>query len=154
MLSILTFLGGSAFRMIFGAVFSYLDKRQEATNELKRLELQGRLDAEQHARNMEAWKAQADMGLKVVQVQAENTLNQIEADAWRQAVTDVGQKTGIRFIDIWNGSIRPMLASIAIGMVMFEIMKNGFTLTDWDRELFGAILGIYVADRQMGKQGK
>ena len=37
---------------------------------------------------------------------------------------------------------------------IFEIAKNGFDLSDWDRELVGAILGMYVADRTLAKRGK
>jgi len=33
-------------------------------------------------------------------------------------------------------------------------MKNGFILSEWDKELVSAILGIYVADRSLGKRGK
>jgi hypothetical protein len=38
--------------------------------------------------------------------------------------------------------------------VVFEIMRNGFVLSDWDKELVGAILGIYVADRSLSRRGK
>ena len=58
------------------------------------------------------------------------------------------------FLDIWNGSIRPALASMAMAIVVFEVLQNGFVLSDWDRELVGAILGIYVADRSLARRGK
>jgi hypothetical protein len=154
MMAILSFLGGNAFRLLFGEVFAYLNKRQEHKLEIERLELQGRLDAEQHSRNLEAIRLQADLGVKVIEAQRDAVLDQVEADAWAQAVTDVGKRTGIRFLDIWNGSIRPALATAAMIAVLFEIARNGFLLTDWDRELIGAILGIYVADRHLSKRGK
>jgi hypothetical protein len=47
-----------------------------------------------------------------------------------------------------------MLATLAISVVIAEIVRNGFTLSEWDRELVGAILGIYVADRSLLKRGK
>ena len=40
-----------------------------------------------------------------------------------------------------------MLAKPAMLVVVLEIAKNGFDLSDWDRELVGAIHGISVADR-------
>lgn len=154
MMAILSFLGGNAFRLIFGEVAAYFSKKQEAALELERLKLQGDLDAAQHTRNLEAIRVQSELGVKVIEAQREAAVDQIESSAWAQAVADVGKPTGIRFLDLWNGSIRPALASIAMAVVLFEIVKNGFALSDWDRELVGAILGIYVADRHLAKQGK
>lgn len=154
MMTILSFLGGNAFRLIFGEVAAYFSKKQEHAQEVERLKLQADLDAAQHARNLEAIKVQADLGVKTIQVQAEAALDRIDADAWASAVADVGKQTGIRFLDIWNGSIRPALASMAMAIVVFEVLQNGFVLSDWDRELVGAILGIYVADRSLARRGK
>ena len=154
MMTILSFLGGTAFRLIFGEIAAYFSKKQAHSQEVERMELQARLDADQHARNMASIKVQAELGIKTIQVQAEGAMNQVEADAWATAVADVGKKTGIKFLDIWNGSIRPALASLAMAMVVFEVVKNGFALTDWDRELVGGILGIYIADRHLSKRGK
>lgn len=154
MSAILAFLGGNAFRLIFGEIVAYFNKKQEHALEVERMRLQGELDAAQHGRNMESLRLQADLGVKTIQVQRDADLDRIDASAWAAAVADVGRQTGIKFLDIWNGSIRPLLATIAIGVVLFEIIKNGFVLTDWDRELVGAILGIYVADRSLARRGK
>lgn len=154
MMAILSFLGGNAFRLIFGEVASYFSKKQDHAQEVERLKIQGDLDAAQHARNLESIRVQSDLGVKMVQVQAEATLDRIDADAWAAAVSDVGKQTGIKWLDIWNGSIRPALATLAMAVVLFEVIKSGFVLSDWDRELVGAILGIYVADRHLSKRGK
>lgn len=154
MSALFSFLGGSAFRMIWGEVSAYFTRKQEHALEVERMKVQGELEAAQHARNMESIKTQADLGVKTIQVQADADLARIDAGAWAQAVADVGKQTGIRFIDIWNGTIRPLLATVAIAIVLFEVVKNGFVLSEWDRELVGAILGIYVADRTLGKRGK
>jgi hypothetical protein len=143
--ALISFLGGSAFRMIWGEVSSYFTKKQDHKQEVERMQLQAQFDAATHARNLESIKVQADLGVKTIQVQA---------DAEAAKVADVGKTTGIKFLDIWNGSVRPLLATLSIAVIVFEIAKNGFTLNDWDRELVGAILGIYVADRSLGKRGK
>lgn len=153
-MALISFLGGNAFRLIFGEIVSYLNKKQDHALEIERMKLQGQLDAEQHARNLEAIKTQAELGVKVIEVQRDADLEKIDASAWAEAVASVGKQTGIKFLDIWNGSIRPLLATLAITVVVFEIAKNGFTLSDWDRELVGAILGIYVADRSLSRRGK
>lgn len=154
MMAILSFLGGNAFRLIFGEIAAYFSKKQEAALEIERMKLQSDIDAAQHSRNLESIRVQAELGVKTIQVQRDADLDRIDAGAWATAVADVGKKTGIRFLDIWNGAIRPALATMAAAIVIFEFAKNGFAMTDWDRELVGAILGIYVADRHLSKQGK
>jgi len=140
--------------MIWGEVSSYFTRKQEHALEMERMKVQGDLEAAQHARNIESIRVQADLGVKTIQVQAEADLARTDAAAWADAVTAVGRSTGIKFLDIWNGSVRPLLATISIAVVLFEVMKNGFILSEWDKELVSAILGIYVADRSLGKRGK
>lgn len=154
MSALISFLGGSAFRMIWGEVSSYFTRKQEHALEMERMKVQGDLEAAQHTRNLESIRVQADLGVKTIQVQAEADLARTDAAAWADAVAAVGRSTGIKFLDIWNGSVRPLLATIAIAVVLFEIINNGFVLSEWDRELVSAILGIYVADRTLGKRGK
>lgn len=154
MSALLSFLGGSAFRMLWGEVAAYFTRKQEHAQEVERMQIQEKLDAAQHARNLEAIRVQANMGIKTVRVQAEADLSRIEASAWAQAVADVGKKTGVRFIDIWNGIIRPALATMAMIVVVGQVIQNGFVLTEWDKELVAGILGIYIADRGLSKRGK
>lgn len=154
MMAILSFLGGNAFRLIFGEVISYFNKKQEHTLELERMRLQGDLEAAQHSRNLESLRLQSELGVKVIEAQRDADLDRVDAGAWATAVAAVGQQTGIRFLDLWNGSIRPALATLAMLVIVFEVIQNGFVLSDWDRELIGAILGIYVADRSLARRGK
>lgn len=118
------------------------------------MRLQGDLDAAAHARNMEALRVQNELGVKVIEVQRDADIDRIESDAWSGLVESTTKLTGIKLLDIWNGIIRPMLATLAIVFVCAEIIEHGFVLSDWDRELFAAILGIYVADRSLQHRGK
>lgn len=140
--------------MIWGEISSYFKAKQDQAFEIERMKLQGEQEAAQHQRMMESAKQQAELGIKTIEVQREADVARVEADAWLAAVRSVGTQTGIKFLDIWNGSVRPLLATLAIGVVVAEIWRNGFVLNDWDRELVGAILGIYVADRSLAKRGK
>jgi len=151
---LIAFLGGSAFRMIWGEFSAWLTARQDHVHEIDRMRLQGDLDAAQHVRNMEVIKVQADLGVKTIEAQAEADLDRIAGGAWSALVESTTKMTGIWFIDVWNQSIRPMLATLAIGVVVAEIAMNGFALSEWDRELVAAILGIYTADRSLSKRGK
>ena len=69
--ALISFLGGSVFRMLWGEISVWLTKKQEHAQELERLRLQNDLDAAQHARQQEAVRLQAELGIKMVQVQAE-----------------------------------------------------------------------------------
>lgn len=150
----LSFVGGSAFRMIWGELSSYFTKRQDHAQELDRLKLQGDLDAAQHARNMEALKVQSDLGIKTIEVQRDAALGQIEATAWGTLVESTTKMTGIWWVDAWNQCIRPLLATFAILMICTEVYAMHFILTDWTRGLVGAALGIYLADRSLKHRGK
>ncbi len=140
--------------MIWGELSAYFTRQQEHSQEVERMRLQGELDAAQHARNLESIKVQANLGVKEIRVKAESMLDQIDAETWGRAVDSVGKITGIAFIDIWNQSVRPLLATLSILVVVVEIAQHDWILSEWDKELVGAILGIYVADRSLAKRGK
>lgn len=152
--ALISFFGGSAFRMIWGEVSAWLTSRQDHSQELERIRLQAEVDAAQHARNLEAIRVQAELGVQTIRVQGEADIGRIEAGAWSGAVADVGRLTGIWFVDVWNQSVRPMLATLSILVIVAEVARNGFVLNDWDRELVAGILGIYIADRSLAKRGK
>ena len=152
--ALLSFLGGSAFRMIWGEMSAFITKRQEHAQELDRLRLQGELDAAAHARNLQALQLQAQLGVQTIEVQRDADLARLETDAWGDMVRSLRSPTGIAFLDFWNGAIHPLLATLAIAVVVAQIAANGFVLSDWDKELVAAILGLYVADRRLAKRGK
>lgn len=145
--ALITFLGGATVRLFLGHIFDFITKWQDSKNEIERLRLQGELDAAQHARNLEAIKVQADLGVKVIEAQTESHVTQAEADAFVEAVKATGQKTGIALIDAWNGGIRPFLATVCIGLWISSLVSRGFVLDEWDRALMSLALGIFVGGR-------
>jgi hypothetical protein len=154
MSALISFLGGSVFRMIWGEVSAWFTARQEHKQEIERLTLQSQIDTAQHARNLESMRLQNELGIKTIEVQRDAAISQIESDAWADVVRSTSKKTGIRWLDAWNGSIRPFLATLAIIMVVVEVAVAGFVLNEWNREIVGLILGIYLADRALAKRGK
>lgn len=145
--ALLTFLGGATVRLFLGHLFDFITKWQDQKNELERLRLQGDLDAAQHARNLEAIKVQADLGIKVIEAQTEAHVTQAEADAFVEAVKATGQKTGIVLVDLWNGVIRPLLATMCIALWIASLVERKFVLDDWDRALMSLALGVFVGGR-------
>lgn len=151
---LIAFLGGSAFRMVWGEVAVWLTARQDHRHELERMRLSADLEAAQHARQQEAIRLQAELGVKTIAVQAEADVDRLAGEAWGELVASTTRMTGIRFVDAWNQSIRPLLATLAIAVVVARIWQAGFVLTEWDQELVAAILGLYIADRSLAKRGK
>lgn len=154
MSAIISFFGGSVFRMIWGEVSTWLTARQDHTQEIERLRLQGELDGAEHARNMESIRVQAELGVQTIRVQGEADLSRIDASVFGQAVELTGKQTGFALVDIWNGIIRPALATECMLLWSLHLYRHNWTLDEQGWALVGAALGIFVADRTLLKRGK
>lgn len=152
--TLLSFLGGTAFRMIWGEVSAWLTAKQNQAHEIERLRLQAEVDAAQHARNLESIKLQAELGVQTIRVQAEGVATGAEAQAWGEAAANVTKLTGIWLVDMWNGIIRPLTASICLGLWVLHVGKAGWVLDEQGWAILGAALGLYLADRALSKRGK
>lgn len=153
--SILTFLGGSVFRMIWGEVSSFVNKRQDHAFEIERLKLQADLDERAHARRMESVRFEAERQVQIIQVQGEQTVAGLEAGGWLEAVKATGRSIGVKWIDAWNAGIRPGLATWGVVMLTLEsISVLNMALNEGTQSVIYAALGIFVADRTLGKRGK
>jgi len=151
--SLLSFLGGNVFRMLWGEVSHWITEKQNHKFELERMAAQEGLDASAHARNQESIKLQSDLGVKTIQVQAEVDIDKIEADAWGYLAKSTSNIVGIAFIDAWNQSIRPGLATWAVFMMTASEFKF-FALSELVMNICSAVLGLYLADRSLMKRNK
>lgn len=151
--ALISFFGGSVFRMIWGEVSTWLTKRQDHSQEMDRMKLQAEFDAAAHLRNLETIKTQAEAGVKIIQQQAVANVQGVEADAWFEAVKSTTRTIGIAWVDAWNAAIRPFVATWSVVMITghyqlwWVLDENGWSLT-------GVALGIYLADRALFKRGK
>lgn len=152
--ALLSFLGGSAFRAIWGEISQAWTKYQEHRHELALLEIQARMDADRHSRNLEAIRVQAELGVKTIEVQAEADAWRGEVEAFARGVELTGKSSGVRWVDAWNGCIRPALATLCMLLWALHVWRSGGVLDDQGWALLGAALGIYVADRTLAKRGK
>lgn len=152
--ALISFLGGNVFRLIFGELVSYLNKRQDHAQEIERMKLQGEEDAAQHGRQQAAIKMQAELGIKTIQVQAEASIGEIEAQGWFEAVKGSAAITGLKWVDGWNAIIRPGVATWSIMMLTLGEIGAIAQLSDNVTALAGCALGIYLADRSLFKRGK
>lgn len=151
---VMGFLGGTTFRMVWGEISSMLTARQEHKHELERMRLQGDLDAAAHERNLAAQRLQADLGIKVIQVQSEADLGKLEAEAFKAGVEGLSKLSGFNLIDAWKSAIQPALATMMMVMLAMHYHSKGWVLDDKGWELAGAILGLFVADRLLFRRGK
>jgi len=151
--AVLSFLGGSAFRMIWGEVSAWLTKRQDHAYEMDRMRLQADLDERAHQRRMESVRFEAEQQVKIIQVQAEAAVGQLEAEGWLEAVKATGRKVGVAWVDAWNAGIRPGLATWGIVMLTLEAFALA-QINEGTASVIFAALGIFVADRTLGKKGK
>jgi hypothetical protein len=156
--AILSFLSGTAFRAIWGEFSTWLNAKQEHKYEVERMKLQGQLDAEQHARNLAAQRQQAELGYKTIAVQADADITRIETEAWRSAIENMQKPTGVKWIDGWNGMIRPSFASGALTLWLWyefsHMAANAWAISAFSLDLIGIVIGFYFADRSLRKRGK
>lgn len=151
--AVLSFLGGSVFRMIWGEVSSWVNKKLEHAQEMDRMRLQADLDERAHQRRMESVRFEAEQQVKIIHVQAEAAVGQLEAEGWLEAVRATGKKIGVAWVDAWNAGIRPGLATWGIVMLTLEAFALA-QITEGTASVIFAALGIFVADRTLGKKGK
>lgn len=152
--ALLSFLGGSAFRMIWGEIASFLTKRQDHQHELEAMKVQAELENARAEREMARIKLQAELGVKEIQIQADAALSKTEAEAFVEAMKGAFKPIGIKWVDAWNGTIRPAMATVALLLWCYALWRASGAMGDWDRELVAGILGFYIADRTLAKRGK
>jgi hypothetical protein len=151
--ALFSFLGGTAFRMIWGEFSSWLNKKQDHEFEIVRLRLQEEIDDKTHERNLENLRVQADLGVKTIVAQADNNIRELETQGWIEAIRSTAKKSGVAWIDGWNAVIRPSVATWAILMMTFAEF-GAIVLSENAWAVASAALGIYLADRTLFKRGK
>ncbi len=152
--ALLSFLGGSVFRMVWGEISSYLTARQEHRQQLEMMKLQNDLEASRADRELARLKMQSELGVKEVQVAGDLAIQKSEADAFLEAMKSSMKPIGIYFVDAWNGVIRPSAATFVLLLWFTKVVVQGFVMDDWDRDISGVVLGFYFADRSLKSRSK
>ena len=152
--AVLSFLGGSAFRMVWGEVSAYFVKRQEHSQEVERMKLQAELDDKAHARNIESLRLQSELGIKEIQVKADADVSIEEAVAFTEAIKQSYKPTGISWVDAWNATIRPQYAEVALILWGLKLYQQSFVMDSFDIGLMAVIAGYFFADRTLRRINK
>lgn len=155
MSALLSFLGGSAFRLIWSQVAEFLNKKQEHSQEVERMQLQAELDNNRHKNDCERVRLQSELGVKEIMVAGDVEVGKLEAAAFMEAMKSaISKPTGIRWVDAWNNIIRPTGATLGYFLVFMELLSLGFVMNDWHRALVGTMLGFFFASRELAKGRK
>lgn len=154
MSALLTFLGGSAFRAIWGEASAWLQKRQDHKHELEMMRLQGDLEAAQHARQQEAIRLQAELGVKTIEAQRVADVARADAEGFYTVSAEAQKPSGVAWVDALNALIRPLIAFMCLVLWVRALNQAGFVLTDWDREIICGVFGFWFANRVLANRGK
>lgn len=152
--ALFSFLGGSVFRMIWGEVSAWYNKKQDHKFELERMRVQTEMDDRAHQRTQEGLRLQSELGIRMVEAKAEADVATAEAAAFAKVMETAFKPTGWAVVDIWNGVIRPSAATIALVLWCMKLSSQNWKMDDWDITLAGTVLGFFFADRSLGKRGK
>jgi hypothetical protein len=152
--ALFSFLGGAAFRMVWGEIAAWMNKKQDHAHEMERLQFEAEQDEKRHVRQQQIITLQHDLGVKEIQIAGDIAITKTETDAWLERVKAIGRPIGIKWVDAWNAAITPAAATIALGLWILKLYQLGFNPQDWDHELIAAVLGLYIADRRLQKRGK
>lgn len=147
MSGLLSFLGGTAFRWLFGELIGFFKQRDEHKRELEMIRLQHDQDRERHTWQQEAIAAAAAQGIKVIEAQSVARAQAAADDAFLAAIGGVNEasKRG-DWIGAWNASIRPGLATVGIALLVLESF-GAVILSALVLELICAVLGVFVGER-------
>lgn len=152
--ALFSFLGGSVFRMIWGEVASFINKREDHKHEVERMELQSKLDDKAAERTAAAIRLQAELGVKTIEVQRDADVMKAEAEAFANAMKQAMLPTGIPWVDAWNGSVRPAYATVALALWALKLMSQKFVMDEFDVGLVAVIAGFFFADRSLRRMSK
>lgn len=142
----LALLGGTGFRLVLGYVMERVKDWQEHSFEITRMKLDQLGEAARNEAYLKTLEAQKGLDIKTINVEGNPVLS-ISDLTFKDAVADVKQPTGFKWLDMWNSAIRPALATLCMVVWIFFLVQRGWVLTDWDLELIAATLGIFIGSR-------
>ena len=156
MLELLGMIGGGVFRLL-PEVLKAFNARRDADHEYRMTELQLRID-----------QARAAQALDLVHAQGAVASDAAELRAWAEAVKGQGALTGVRWVDAFSATVRPVLTywwclvlytvhkAVLVGVGLGERLGLAqlapVVLTDFDRSVVASIIGFWFTDRALRRK--
>lgn len=148
MSALISFLGGTAFRWLFGELMGILNKEQDHRHEQDMIRLNLEAEREKSALRTAEVRAAAQAGVTVVEAQAEAAHTAVLDQAWLSAVQGIDKPSGVAWVDGWNKAIRPALASISILLIVGNaVAPSTVVLQGVVLEVVTAVLGLFIGGR-------
>ena len=147
--ALLSFLGGAAFRSLLNSVLTIWTTAQDHKHELAMLEMQDRLDERRRTHELAMAEVAHKQGVEVIRVRGEADLQRTDAEAFVAAMRSFNQRTGIFFVDLWNGIVRPAFATLCLFLLLRHFAALDWKLDSDGFQLIGAVIGYFFADRTL-----
>lgn len=163
MSAFLSFLGGTAFRWLFGELIGFFKARQEHAQEMERMRLSFDQDAARHQWQQQAIAAHAAAGVQVIEAQAQASAGAAADAAFLAAVQGVGAlgaEAGAVAVRggfagwlagvavALNAFIRPELAQVSILLLVgAALWPQQVVLTGLVGEVVCGALGLFIGER-------
>lgn len=148
MSALLSFLGSAAARWLLGEVLAVWRQREDRRSEIAMMELQHRLDAERAQWQRQAVADAAAQGVRLVEAQSVAAQAQASDAMMLEAMRQIGQPSGVKWVDAWNASIRPGLATVSVLLLAGNaVWPDVVVVTGLLGEIVAGVLGLYVGGR-------
>lgn len=143
-----SFLGGTAFRWLFGEIVGFLKAKQEHQHEQAMIRLNMEVATHQAELRRLEIQAAADAGVRTIEAQVEQHRSETLDDAWLEAVGSIDKPSGVKWIDGFNKFIRPELAQISIILVAANaIWPEHVILAGIVGDVVCGALGLFIGGR-------
>lgn len=169
MLELLGVIFGGALRL-FPTVLDFLSKRKEADLEIERMKLEAQLEDARSVNRLKEIQAASAANIQLQQVQNEGAISVAEMNAIQEALRGQSRRTGDKWLDRVNVSVRPILTywwcivlhtahKIVLAVVAIQAKTPlaqwaPLIYTDFDRAVVGSIIGFWFVDRSLRQLGK
>lgn len=148
MSALFSFLGSAAFRWLLGEVLGMVKAREERNAEIAMLQIQHNLDREREEWRRQSVREAAEQGVKLVEAQSVAAQSQASDAMMLEAIRQIGVPSGIKWLDAWNGGIRPFLATVSILVLVGSVLFPAHVvITGLFGEIVAGVLGLYVGGR-------
>lgn len=148
MTALLSFLGSAVFRWLLEKVFQITERRQDHAQEVERMRVQAEVDAAQHLRNLEMLKIQSELKLDLVKEEHRGAHEAAEDEAFTESIRSA-RPIGVRWVDAWNGLIRPLVSTVCVALWVMTLIERDFAPNEFDLALIGAVIGWHFGTRSL-----
>lgn len=148
MTAILSFLGSAVFRWLLEKVFAVVERKQDHEQEMASIKLQAEVDAANHIRNLEILEIQSRLKLDLIKEETRGAFEAAEGAAFVESIRNA-KATGIRWLDGWNGAIRPFVSTVCVMLWFMSLVNRDFALQEFDLALIGSVIGWHFGTRSL-----